>query len=570
MSKTKNTNNNKETNMKKTTLFFVLSLFLLLPSSFYAQSEHDFIVEPATSFDDALNNTINNDVQSDGVTRNDPQRVYVLKDGIYFINGPIENHDWPLTIVAQAGSELKPLIICIPDNTNTLPGQMINMYGNVTLKGIRFLNYYESISPEQLATATGQVVTARGSGFDMVIDNCILSCRSILQTTAACRKVQVTNTVMANMFRMAGANNWGDNKGVDFRNSSCDSAIFINNTYINEQDRIMRQRGAGEGVDIQHFIFNHNTVVNNYGYHGCIEIGRAGKSVQITNNVFYNPFCFGNDTDIVRQSEFEDNTELDPYGGNKMVMISTIPNDTTQFDIRNNFVTTTQRVEDWYARWASAGASPQFPYNSSLPEFTTDYIKNKIDYNSAFTVENITMGAVPVVDTAIMSLYREPIDAGGGGKTKIKTPYTDFAKWDCDRKSMAWLTDTLDASYNMDAAAYTGADGGQPAGALNWWGLTLGVKQIDNQIPANFSLQQNYPNPFNPATNIEYSIPKETHVTVEVYDILGRMVAKLVNSTQKAGTYNVDFDASKLASGTYIYRLSTPEVTYAKKMLLLK
>jgi Secretion system C-terminal sorting domain len=567
MSKTRNTNKIKETNMKKTTLFFVLSLFLLLPSYFYAQ--HEMVVPPATSFDDVLNNTINNDVDGSG-NRLDPERVYVLQDGIYFVNGSIVNDGWPLTIVAEAGSELKPLIISIADNTNTLPSRLVDMRGNVTLKNIRFLNYYESISPEQLATATGEMIRSNASGFNIVIDHCIISDRSIINTTAACVKVQVTNTVMANMFRMAGANNWGDNKGVDFRNSSCDSAIFINNTFVNEQDRIVRQRGAGDGVDIQHFIFDHNTVINNYGYHGCIEIGRAGKSVQITNNVFYNPFCFGNDSDIVRQSEFEDNTELDPYGGNKMVMISTIPNDTTQFTIRNNFVTTTQRQEEWYTRWTNS--SPKFPYSSSLPEFTTDYIKNKIDYNSAFTLENITMGAVPVVDTSIMSLYRDPIDppSNGGGKTKIKTPYTDFTKWDCDRKSIAWLTDTLDATYNTDAAAYTGADGGQPAGALNWWGLTLGVKDITKTIPTNFSLKQNYPNPFNPTTNIQYSIPKETHVTVEIFDILGRVVTKLVNTTQKAGTYNVDFDASKLASGAYIYRLSTPDVTYAKKMLLMK
>jgi hypothetical protein len=554
--------------MKKTTLFFVLSLFLFLPNYFYAQ--HEMVIPPATSFDDVLNNTINNDVDASG-NRNDPNRVYVLQDGLYFVNGDIINDGWPLTIVAEAGANLKPLIIAIPDNTNALPSRFVTMNGNVTLKGIRFLNYYETISPEQLATSTGQVVRANTSGFDMVIDSCLFSCRSILQTSAACRKVEVTNTIMANMFRMAGANNWGDNKGVDFRNSSCDSAIFINNIYINEQDRIMRQRGAGVGVDIQHFIFDHNTVIQCYSYHGCIEIGRAGKSVQVTNSVFYNPFNFGNDTDVVRQSEFEDNTETDPYGGNKMAMITTIPNDTTQFTISNNYVTVTPREEAWYARWASASASPRFPYNTSLPPFTTDYIKNKIDYNSAFTVENLTMGAVPVVDTAIMSLYREPIANGGGGKTKITTPYADFSKWDCDRKSMAWLTDTLDASYNTDAAAYTGATNGGPAGSLLAWKVPLGVKEINtNSVPKGFSLLQNYPNPFNPATIIQYSIPKETHVTIEVFDILGRLVATLVNSTQKAGFYHVEFDASKLASGTYVYQLSTPETSYSKKMLLLK
>ncbi|MCB0731567.1 MAG: T9SS type A sorting domain-containing protein, partial [Ignavibacteriae bacterium] len=114
------------------------------------------------------------------------------------------------------------------------------------------------------------------------------------------------------------------------------------------------------------------------------------------------------------------------------------------------------------------------------------------------------------------------------------------------------------------------ADGGQPAGDLRWWGIPLAVKEIAGAVPTEFGLNQNYPNPFNPVTNITYSVPKEAQVTVEVFDMLGRSVAKLVNEKQNAGTYNVDFDASKLSSGAYIYRLSTPEFTLAKKMLLMK
>jgi Secretion system C-terminal sorting domain len=568
MSKAKITNNNnKETNMKKTALFFVLSILLLLPNNFYAQ--HEMVVPPATSLDDALNLTIMNDVDGSGA-RNDPERVYVLQDGVYIINAPIVNDGWPLTIVSESGSELKPMIVGVPDNTNTMPSRMVDMRGDVTFKNIRFVNYYEDVYPDDVVRGVGQVITANAAGFNIDIDNCILSCRSILQTSKACVKVKVTNSILGEMFMLAGSSDWGGGKCFDMRNSSCDSVIIVNNTFVNEQDRIFRQRGAGAGVDVNHFIFDHNTIVDCYSYHGCIEIGRSGESAQITNNVFYNPFALCNDTDITRQAEFEDNTELDPYGGNKMALVSTIPSDTTQFTIRNNYVATTQQQEDWYAKWADASASPRLPYNSSLPDYLTDFIAGKIpNASTAFVKENIAMNNVPVLGTAIMDWYRTPIGQGGAGKTKVKV-YTDISTLDCDRKSMAWLTDTLDCSYNTNAAAYTGADGGQPAGDLRWWGLSVGVKQVNNVTPSSFSLKQNYPNPFNPVTNITYSIPQETHVTVEVYDILGRLITKLVNSTQKAGTYNVDFDASRLASGTYIYRLSTPEVTYAKKMLLMK
>ena len=98
-----------------------------------------------------------------------------------------------------------------------------------------------------------------------------------------------------------------------------------------------------------------------------------------------------------------------------------------------------------------------------------------------------------------------------------------------------------------------------------------GVTDVnDNSIvPTNFSLAQNYPNPFNPSTKISYSIAKQGKVRLSVYDILGREVAVLVNSEQNVGTYNVQFNAEKLSSGIYFYRLQSNNNTMAKKMILM-
>ncbi len=85
-----------------------------------------------------------------------------------------------------------------------------------------------------------------------------------------------------------------------------------------------------------------------------------------------------------------------------------------------------------------------------------------------------------------------------------------------------------------------------------------------------FALQQNYPNPFNPATKITYSIPKAGHVSMKVFDILGREVLTLVNTEMKAGEYSVDFNASNFASGVYFYKLKAGDKSVVKKMLLLK
>lgn len=91
-----------------------------------------------------------------------------------------------------------------------------------------------------------------------------------------------------------------------------------------------------------------------------------------------------------------------------------------------------------------------------------------------------------------------------------------------------------------------------------------------SEVPASYELLQNFPNPFNPSTVIKFGLPKNGFVTLKVYDALGKEVAQLVNGNLNAGTYNVDFNASRLSSGVYFYRISAGEFTEIRKMVLLK
>jgi len=96
-----------------------------------------------------------------------------------------------------------------------------------------------------------------------------------------------------------------------------------------------------------------------------------------------------------------------------------------------------------------------------------------------------------------------------------------------------------------------------------------GVKtsKVNNRT---FALSQNYPNPFNPATTITYELPAAGWVTLKVFDILGREVQTLVNNQQMAGLHSVAFDASRLTSGTYFYRMQCGNFVQTKKFVLLK
>jgi len=89
-------------------------------------------------------------------------------------------------------------------------------------------------------------------------------------------------------------------------------------------------------------------------------------------------------------------------------------------------------------------------------------------------------------------------------------------------------------------------------------------------VPTKFALHQNYPNPFNPVTVIRYELPNSATVKLQVFDVLGRVVATVVNERKEAGIYEVPFNASGLSSGTYFYRLQAGTFVETKKMMLVK
>jgi len=110
------------------------------------------------------------------------------------------------------------------------------------------------------------------------------------------------------------------------------------------------------------------------------------------------------------------------------------------------------------------------------------------------------------------------------------------------------------------------------------------LKQIDNDgtfeysnvitvnvdVPDKFFLSQNYPNPFNPKTRIDYTLPEQQNVSLRVFNMLGEMVQELLNEVKPPGSYSVNFNASNLPSGIYIYRIQTESFATTKKMTFLK
>jgi hypothetical protein len=100
--------------------------------------------------------------------------------------------------------------------------------------------------------------------------------------------------------------------------------------------------------------------------------------------------------------------------------------------------------------------------------------------------------------------------------------------------------------------------------------FTVDVANINSEIPTEYNLEQNYPNPFNPITTIQFSLPEQSFVRLEVFNALGEKVSTLVSEELNAGNYKHEWNAENLSSGIYFYRMNTDKFSEIKKMILLK
>jgi hypothetical protein len=152
-----------------------------------------------------------------------------------------------------------------------------------------------------------------------------------------------------------------------------------------------------------------------------------------------------------------------------------------------------------------------------------------------------------------------------------------------ESKKLSWcnwsIADKLETSAALKPNA--SSNGGWPDASLTPSGtLVRGKIRMYNDTttsvnenegrPLNFELQQNYPNPFNPCTTINYSLAKNGHVKINVFNATGSKVATIVNEYKPAGNYSVQFNGSNLASGLYLYRLESGNYSAAKKFILMK
>jgi hypothetical protein len=136
----------------------------------------------------------------------------------------------------------------------------------------------------------------------------------------------------------------------------------------------------------------------------------------------------------------------------------------------------------------------------------------------------------------------------------------------------AWTEDSLNtnSTYFWRLSAKNNLGWSQKS---NWWKFTTastGIAKLNENIPQKFNLFNNYPNPFNPVTSIKFDLPKNSLVTLNIFDISGRKIDMVLNRKMEAGSYIFNYNADKLSSGVYFYQLQTENFVNTKKMILLK
>ncbi len=226
------------------------------------------------------------------------------------------------------------------------------------------------------------------------------------------------------------------------------------------------------------------------------------------------------------------------------------------------------RTTDNGTSWTTSVTGLPFPGARSIA-YNGEYLFSSMSglgvFRSSEDVVNwsyIGLQSVPVTRLAV-----DP--EGGVYATALTDLYYSSDNGDTWKKidSSSKVADLATIAINGDNYAFELSQSGQIFRSSDKVTAILGG---GTDVPARFSLAQNYPNPFNPGTAIRYHLSVASTVTLEVFDVLGRLVATLVNRKENAGDHSINFDGSRLPSGVYFYRLQAGSFTSVKKMILMK
>lgn len=561
------------------------ALLLILPVMFVITSVNSFAQNADTMFVTALppgnlNTVIMGDTTASGARVN-PNRVYVLQQDDpttpYFITAPIYSN-FNLTIIGKNDPKTgkPPVIEPFINSDNGSPARYISASGgNVTLKNV----YLLATRPDG-TTTTGYAVYTTADSISLTVDKCVFenfNNANIINNTGKHFKFKITNSAFRDIqssFWQGGSIFWS-NAGVPV-----DTAIFVNNTFY----CIMRALYGSPGW-FGYLQFEHNTVFLGEGQPMLAQQMVNGK---INNNIFYGSFAHGADSTQIKSGSFNAAKQ-----GPSLLAIDTLSTLTNppyslveadrKVEVKNNAYYWPQKLQDYWksvsdtAKQHPGLITPPVWMNPQTVKIFTDKTKwpgmiesGNVNVDPGFE----TVAAGKALDSLIKFTNTVWVKGSTGPfrwSQNLSDPLNLFAAVPSDWAKTKGYPVPEDLKYSNTTLQTAGTDG-KAIGDLNWFPeqLATSVERNDGTVPSKFNLSQNYPNPFNPSTQINYSIAKAGMVTLNVFNVIGEKIATLVSNVQNAGSYSITFDASRLSSGIYFYRLESNGMISTHKMVLMK
>ena len=556
-------------------LFTASMVLYLMPVSLFAQASSDTLYVSAMPPGN-INEVISGDTTATGA-RKDPNRVYVMQqtgslDTTYFftatINMAANFNGVTLTIIGKNNpvTGMPPVIEPFILSDNSTPARFTeNLEGNLNLDNLYFLGK----RTDGLITAgDDRLLDGIPQGSSVRINHCVFDDftagqGALLSYGGSGNSFYITNCEFRNIQSQAGFPT-----NIIFAEAA-DTLQFVNNTFY------AISFGIWGNDNLRYFQFNHNTMV------GCawmpFRIYQA-DSAYISNNIFYDTYAWGLDSASIKNGGLGNESPAvvvfdslfqfseAPYTWTEAGRSIVVTNNAYywQSSIDSTIAAINDTTKNYIVppAWMDSHTLAMFADKTSWPSLSASNNVNADPGFSASTVNPMVAG----LNMYTVARWNGTIATSPLWRQNVTNPASVFGS-----VAKNWAqTQGYPVPENLKySASLTGSDG-LPLGDLNWFTGITGVKQINNGIPATFSLNQNYPNPFNPTTNIKYNITKSGLVTLKIYNILGQEVAVLVDQYQKPGNYKIDFNATNLASGVYLYRLESGDNSLTKKMLLLK
>lgn len=513
------------------------------------------------------------------LTANSPAADIII-EGLTIQHGKAD-YGGGLNILTQ-GADIIVRNCSINDNTSNYVAGGVNLFSNTGSVSVISCSFSRNSSPNTsgypYGNAGGLFIQTDGSGTTISLSGCTFTQNTSQRDAAGAMLyplgsnssvIAELNTFVSNTAKESGGGCW-------IRCPGGNSAVRYRSNVMNGNSCTIGGSGAGTYIQITsgsiELYDNQFTGNNSVWQGGGLWIEHSGGTMNVYRNRFINNTAgetgaganlfLDNGTAKVYHNVFNKNRAVSAGGG---LNFSTTGG---SINIFNNTL---------FLNAASDGGDVNIYFdNSSARSFFINNILYKstepaLSYSGQQTVTARycdIMGGTgqPWFGTGCIERYPFFRDTAGGDFHLQDSVHCGSQRYSpCIDAGNPDITDSIiNCSWGLNLAR---TDMGAYGGKGN---IPIGINTLSTNIPEKFLLFQNYPNPFNPYTNIKFAVAETGLVTLKVYDISGREVARLVNEELHAGIYNSDFNASHLASGTYLYELTSGNFTGTKKMVLIK